>query len=87
MDYIVTDNVGLLKNKIMSQNTIVCLVVLSLLFYLTSCGTVKTAQQSHEPDTVTVTAEDREIFVVYARDAIPNEDGTWNPIDSGRLTY
>ena len=63
-------------------------IVPSLLFLLgmTSlfyrCGPTKMTQQSPEPDTVAVTAADREIFVVHACDATPNEDGTWNPIDS-----
>ena len=71
----------------MSRNTIVRLFAVFLLFYGMSCSTTKTPQQSVvEPDTVTVMPEDRKIFVVSISDAIPNEDGTRNPVDSATIS-
>ena len=55
------------------------LLGMSSLFY--RCSTTKTSQQSPgRPDTVTVTADDRKIFIADVFDAIPNEDGTYNSV-------
>ena len=54
------------------------LLGMTSLFY--RCGPTKMTQQSPEPDTVAVTAADREIFLVYVLDATPNEDRTWNGV-------
>ena len=51
------------------------------------CSTIRMPQQSPgKPDTVTVTAVERKIFVVSVSDAIPNEGGSWNGVDSATIS-